>query len=49
MADSSIPAGIGGLQRFREEYDSYIKISPYQVILLIILAIAFVLSLRFFF
>lgn len=49
MADISLPSGIGGLTRFKEEYDSKFKISPAQVIVLIIAIIAFVASLRLFF
>ncbi len=44
-----MPAGFGGLMRYKEEYDSKIKISPTQVIILIILAIASILALRIFF
>jgi len=45
----NMPAGFGGLMRYKEEYDSKIKISPTQVIILIILAIASILALRIFF
>jgi preprotein translocase subunit Sec61beta len=49
MAELNMPAGFGGLMRYKEEYDSKIKISPAQVIFLIILVILFVLSLKIFF
>ena len=49
MAEMNMPAGFGGLMRYKEEYDSKIKISPTQVIILIILAIASILALRIFF
>ena len=50
MAQQSInmPSGFGGLTRYKEEYNSKLKISPTQVVLLIILVIAFVLSMRIF-
>lgn len=46
--DVNLP-GMGGLTRFKEEYDSKFKISPTQVIVLIIAVILFVLSLKWFF
>lgn len=37
MADGiSTPSGMGGLMRFNEEYPSKFKISPEQVIILIV-------------
>ena len=50
MAQQSInmPSGFGGLMRYKEEYNSKLKISPTHVILLIILVIAFVLSMSIF-
>jgi len=45
----NMPGSFGGLMRYKEEYNSKLKISPAQVILLIVLVIAFVLSLRIFF
>jgi len=47
--DVSMPAGFGGLMRYKEEYDSKIKFGPGVVIAMIVLVIAFVVSLRFFF
>jgi preprotein translocase subunit Sec61beta len=41
--------GFGGLMRYKEEYDSKFKISPTQVIVLIIAVIVFVLSLKLLF
>ena len=51
MADSDInvPSGLGGLLRFKEEYDSYLKLKPIHVIGFIILIIAFVIILNIFF
>lgn len=46
--DVNLP-GMGGLTRFKEEYDSKFKISPTQVIVMIIAVILFVLSLKWFF
>ena len=43
----SLP-GFGGLMRYKEEYNSKLKISPAKVILMIILVIALVYSLRIF-
>ena len=49
MAEMNMPAGFGGLMRYKEEYNSKIKISPAQVVILIVAAIAFVVGLRYFF
>jgi preprotein translocase subunit Sec61beta len=50
MAENTVPSGFGGgLTRFKEEYNSKLKMSPSFVIVLIILAILFTLSLRFLF
>jgi len=46
--DVSIP-GMGGLTRFKEEYNSKLKLTPVQVIIAIIIVIAFVISLKIFF
>jgi preprotein translocase subunit Sec61beta len=45
----NMPSGMGGLTRFKEEYDSKLKLTPTQVVLAIVVVIAFVLSLRIFF
>jgi len=47
MAESgvSMPAGFGGLTRFKEEYDSILYLKPSHVILLIILIILFRIGL----
>jgi preprotein translocase subunit Sec61beta len=45
----SMPGAFGGLMKYNEEYDSRLKISPAGVVFMIILVIAFVLSLRIFF
>lgn len=49
MANEMYLPGMGGLTRFKEEYNSRFKISPMQVIVLIIAVILFVLSLKWFF
>lgn len=49
MANDMYLPGMSGLTRFKEEYDSKFKISPMQVIVLIIAVILFVLSLKWFF
>lgn len=51
MADNSMamPAGFGGLMRYREEYDSKIKFGPGAVVAMIIIVIAFVVGLELFF
>jgi len=51
MAEQRIqsPAGMGGLMRYSEEYDSKIKITPNQVIFFIIGIIVFVVILKVFF
>jgi len=45
----NLPGGFGGLTRFNEEYKSKLQITPIQVILAVIIVIAFVISLRIFF
>jgi preprotein translocase subunit Sec61beta len=49
MAEMNMPAGFGGLMRYKEEYNSKIKMSPNIVILMIILTIAFIVGLNLFF
>ena len=50
MAENTMPMGFGGgLTRFKEEYDSKLKMSPSFVIVLIVLVIMFTVSLRFLF
>jgi len=49
MAEINMPGGFGGLMRFKEEYNSKFQMSPALVIVLVILAIAFVFALRFIF
>ena len=49
MSEINMPAGFGGLTRFKEEYESRIRFSPTQVIVMIVIVIAFVVSLRFLF
>lgn len=48
--ENTVPSGFGGgLTRFKEEYDSKIKMSPSVVIAMIIGVIVFVISLKFLF
>ncbi|MEK6883249.1 MAG: preprotein translocase subunit Sec61beta [Nanoarchaeota archaeon] len=47
--DISVPSGFGGLLRFKEEYESVIKLKPIHVVGFIILIIAFVIILNVFF
>jgi len=42
----SMPAGMGGLTRYFEEYKSKIQLKPSYVILMIILLIAFEVGIR---
>jgi preprotein translocase subunit Sec61beta len=51
MAQQGIhtPAGMGGLMRYSEEYNSRLKITPNQVVIFIIGIIAFTFVLKFFF
>lgn len=51
MADESIsmPSGLGGLTRFKEEYDSILKLKPIHVMGYIVLIVAFVIILNIFF
>ena len=48
--ENSVPIGFGGgLTRFKEEYDSKIKLSPSAVVVIIVAVILFVISLKFLF
>ena len=47
--EMSMPGSFGGLMRYKEEYNSKLKISPSQVILMIIIVVLLVLSLNIFF
>lgn len=48
--ENSVPMGFGGgLTRFKEEYNSKLKISPSGVVVMIIAVILFVISLKFLF
>ncbi len=44
----NMPAGFGGLMRYKEEYDSKLKISPAAVIGLIIGTVALIILLNLF-
>jgi len=48
-SEIDMPGSFGGLMRYKEEYNSKIKFSPAQVVLMIVIVIAFVVSLRWFF
>lgn len=51
MADNSLamPAGFGGLMRYKEEYNSKFKFGPGAVVGMIIATIALVVGLRVFY
>ena len=50
MAESmNMPAGFGGLTRYKEEYNSKFKFGPGAVVGMIIAVIIFVVGLRFFY
>jgi len=44
----STPSGMGGLMSFKEEYPSKFKISPEQVVILIVAVIVIVTAMRLF-
>jgi preprotein translocase subunit Sec61beta len=49
MADEiNMPGSFGGLMRYKEEYDSKLKMSPSTVVLLIIIVVLFVIGLNLF-
>ena len=48
MADLQMPAGFGGLMRYKEEYDSKLKFGPGVVIAMIAIVIAFIIGLNLF-
>lgn len=43
-----MPSGAGGLMRYSDEYRSKLMIEPKYVIVMIIIAIAFIISLKIF-
>ena len=43
----NIPAGFGGLTRFKEEYGSQFNLKPAHVVLFVVLVIAFRVALEF--
>jgi preprotein translocase subunit Sec61beta len=45
----NMPAGFGGLMRYKEEYPSRFMLSPKHVIIFIVLIIAFSIALKIFF
>lgn len=50
MADSGInlPSGLGGLVRFKEEYESKFNLRPVHVIVFIVLIVVFRIALQIF-
>jgi preprotein translocase subunit Sec61beta len=48
MAEINMPAGFGGLMRYKEEYDSKLKFGPGAVIAMIVAVIALVAGLNIF-
>ena len=49
MAEMNMPAGFGGLMRYKEEYDSKLKFGPGVVVGMIIAVIVIVVALGIFF
>ena len=47
--ENAMPAGFGGLMRYKEEYDSKFKFGPGAVVGMIIATIIFVVGLRLFY
>jgi preprotein translocase subunit Sec61beta len=45
----NLPAGIGGLMRYNEEYKSKIILTPAQVIIFIVIVVFFVMALKILF
>ena len=45
----NVPTGFGGLLRFKEEYESFFKLTPIHIILFLILIAVFVAVLNIFF
>ncbi len=50
MADSGVnmPSGLGGLVRFKEEYQSKFNLSPVHVVVFILLLVVFRIALGIF-
>lgn len=50
MADSgvNIPSGMGGLVRFKEEYESKFNLKPTHIVIFVILIVIFRLALGIF-
>lgn len=50
MADSgvNVPSGMGGLTRFKEEYQSKFNLKPAHVVVFVILIVAFRVALGIF-
>jgi preprotein translocase subunit Sec61beta len=44
----NMPAGFGGLVRFKEEYESKFNLKPIHVVIFVILIVAFRIVLPFF-
>jgi len=43
----NLPSGFGGLTRFSEEYESRLNLSPFQIVLFVLLIIGFRVILEF--
>ncbi|MCL5018287.1 MAG: preprotein translocase subunit Sec61beta [Candidatus Pacearchaeota archaeon] len=50
MADSNVnmPSGIGGLVKFKEEYESKLNLKPVHVVIFVILLVIFRIALGLF-
>ena len=48
MAEMNMPSGFGGLMRYKDEYNSKLKLKPEHVVLLIIATIIGVIALNLF-
>lgn len=50
MADSgmNIPSGMGGLVKFKEEYESKFNLKPTHIVVFVILILAFRIGLQIF-
>jgi len=44
----NVPSGFGGLMRYQEEYDSYIRLKPIYVIVFVIFLVLMRIGLGFF-
>lgn len=49
MSEINMPAGFGGLMRYKEEYESKIKFTPNHIVIMVLIVIAFIAILNIFF